>query len=112
MKYALKTMRSKTLPTLKNEFLFEIASERVSGTELIRFELEHEPEGEAMDKLAFAIARFMRSLKLKGLIQLYATHYSFFSSSTEAKYLVNKHPEFFKDRSNIENTRYFIYVKP
>ena len=112
MKYALKILKSKTLPTLKNEYLFEIASERFSGTELIRFELETEPTGEAMEKLAFNIARFMRSLKLKGLIKLFATHHSFFSSTTEAKYLVNKHPAFFSDMKNIENSRYFIYVKP
>lgn len=112
MKYTKKILRSKTLQTIKNEFLFEIASERFSGTELIRFELENAPEGGAMEKLSLAITRFMRSLKLKGLVQVYATQGSFKINNTEAKYLINKFPEVFSEEGSTESEGYFIYVKP
>ena len=109
MNYKELYVRSETAPSLKNELLFEIVSEKVSGTELIRFIITNKGDDALFSRNVSTFTKILKSFKTKGLIQFFATHDSFLQNGTEAKYLRNKYPSLTEDLST-ENS-FFAYVK-
>ncbi len=86
------TLTSEKGAELDTEIRFLVATERASGTELIRFDIR-DGEGSALAvRLAVKILRRMRS---EGAIQVYATRESFLSGDTEASYILNKYYDSF-----------------
>jgi len=110
-KYRELFVKSETAPSIKNELLFEIASERVSGSELIRFIIYNNGDDLSFSKRINAINKNLRSFKSRGLIQFFANAESFEKNTTEAKYLINKYPALFENIPKTEDNSFFIYVK-
>ncbi len=110
MKYKNYRLTSETGSSVSTELMFEIASARVSGIELIRFELPKNDEKRA-GKLRAAVLRILRMMKGRGQIQFFATEDAFSSSTTEAQFLLNKYPELTEEFSAVDAEAHRIYVK-
>lgn len=104
-------LKSETSAALKSEMLFEIASERVSGTEIIRFNIYNRGNDSVFLRLTTAAKKHVRSFKSRGFIQFFATGESFLSNETEAKFLLNKYPELFKENALESEKGFFLYIK-
>ena len=111
MKYKEIFVRSETLAQLKNELLFEIASQRASGVELIRFNVYNKGDATLFLKIINWTKKQMRSFKNRGIIQFFATAESFLGNDTESKYLINKYPELFESIPQGEENSFFVYIK-
>ncbi len=110
MKYTEITLKSENNASLINEILFETASARASGTEVVRFNLYSE-DGAALEKFSLHIKKNLRKIKQRGIIQFFATASSFSGNSTEAKFLQNKYPELFRELPSEEESLFFFYLK-
>ena len=108
MKYSEIKITSKTQSDLKTETLFNIASERASGNELLLFRID---DSDIATKMFAALIRILKSLKSSGGILLYADSTSFESSSREAEYLINKYPEFFSEESSNYTDKLCVLVR-
>ena len=96
---------------LETALMFNIATERVNGTELIAFNLVM-PQDEKNEKKLINVAhRLLKKMKAERKIQFYATEQSFESNTTEAQFLYNKYPEIFENRETAESGCAVIYVK-
>lgn len=93
---------------LRTELLFNIASERASGVQLLRLQIDTE---ENRDKMFSCLMRMLRSLKSSGAVQLYANGVSFESGSREAEYLINKYSDIIGDGENISIPQFCAYVR-
>ena len=110
MKYTEYVFLDSIIDNIKTEALFEIATERARGTELIRFTLNSK-DAESRVRLKNAMIRFMKSLKTKGTIQFYAFAEAFSENSTEAMFLKNKYPDIFKDTPCDGEGAFFVFVR-
>lgn len=110
MKYTEYIFQNQSLDDLKTEALFEIATERAKGSELIKFMLT-EPDESALLKQKNGMKRFMKSLKEKGILQFYAFSEAFDENSTEAMFLRNKYPEIFSEAPAEESGGFFVFVR-
>lgn len=90
------------------EMLFEIASARADGAELLRVDLDSRDENST--KLMQFLIRKLKAMKQKGQVQFFASADSFEKSSTEAVFLLNKYPTHFEGISTDKSENY-IYVK-
>ena len=93
---------------IKTEIMFTVATERASGTELIRFNLPPYEDEQTEKRLNSSILRILRAMKERGAIQFFANPENFENSGMESRFLLNKYPEVF------ENTNLgvrFIFVK-
>ncbi|MBO5908680.1 MAG: hypothetical protein J6Q67_02725 [Clostridia bacterium] len=104
-------IKSTTSSSLRNELLFEIASQRVGGAELIRFIIINKGDLAAYNRIAREAQKYLRSFKTKGLIQFFATAESFVNNKTESQYLINKYPHLFENIPTTDEGGFFIYVK-
>lgn len=111
MKYKEIELKSETAASLKSEMLFEIASERVSGTEVIRFIIYNKGDAQVYNRLVTAAAKQLRAFKRRGIIQFLADYGSFEKNATEAEFLFNKYPEIFTAPPTETDGRFFVYVK-
>jgi len=113
MKYIEIILKSETVNniSLETELMFDLATERVGGTELVRFTLNKQGD-EKLDRRNFStVLRLLRKMKSEKKIQFFATEQSFAESSTEAAFLLNKYPEQFENREKSSEFNEYIYVK-
>ena len=110
MKYTEYVFQNQSLNDLKTEALFEIATERAKGSELIKFMLTSSDEV-ALLKQKNGMMRFMKTLKDKGIVQFYAFSEAFDENSTEAMFLSNKYPEVFSKVPTEESGGFFVFVR-
>ena len=88
MNLKMHNLRSKTRVRIENEVLFEVASARSLGIELLRLDIS-DAEGE---RFRGYVEKNLRSLKRNGRIQLFILASALSGDSTEAEYLKNKYP--------------------
>ena len=93
---------------LKTEIMFFVASARSRGAELFRIKIKPLFDEDREARRQDSVARILRTLKQRGVIQLFVHSSKFDSSSTEIEYLKNKYPNITK----IENDGFFFLVKP
>ncbi len=101
-------LKSESQGDLRTELLFNIASERASGVQLLRFFVNFEDNSQ---KIYSSVMRILRSLKSRGAIQLYACREDFENNTREAEYLINKYSEILGDEDDISVPEYSIYVR-
>ena len=110
MKYKAITLECRDELRLRTEIMFNIASERVSGTKLIRFNI-FPKEGEKNGRAALVRAqRILTEMKGRGAIQFFATRLSFEKQSREAMFLLNKFSEHVNENEVLSESGTFIYV--
>ncbi len=111
MRYSTVDLQVKKNDGVAPEIMFLIASERVSGTELLCFNLPQDDDEAVERRLAMQAIRTLKEMKGRGAIQLYATRDSFVALTTEAQYLINKYPELFEDVDYGQMSDRALYVK-
>ena len=111
MKYSVIVTTATSSHTLETEIMFNLASERVNGTELIRFDIKKVEDEKSNKKNIQSAMRLFRKLKFERKIQFYANDVSFSNNSTEAAFLYNKYPELFVNREVSNFEKEVIYVK-
>lgn len=102
--YSLSSDRYTDIDT---EIRFAVATARVEGAELLKFEIKRE---EDILKSFNAAVRIFKKMKSMGLIQFFATPSSFSNSDAEAEFLRNKYPDYLSV-SEVSDKEAFIYVK-
>ncbi len=92
---------------LDTEIRFAIATARVEGAELLRFDIKRE---EDILKSYNAAIRILKKMKIGGQIQFIATPSSFSNSDAEAEFLRNKYPKYLS-MGTISDKEAYIYIK-
>ena len=110
MSYKCIQLRGTDTSAIKTEIMYEIASARVGGTELLRVSVRCEDESRRA-KAVSALRKILKGMKQSGGIQFFANEASFEQRSMEAEFLLNKYP-FLSDRETADSTvEDFIYIK-
>ena len=110
MSYKCIQLRGTDASEIKTEIMYEIASARVGGTELLRVNVCCD-DAARCNKATGALHRILRAMKSKGQIQFFATDSSFEQLSMEAEYLLNKYP-FLHDREESQGgAQDFTYIR-
>jgi hypothetical protein len=102
--YSLSSDRYADIDT---EIRFAVATARVEGAELLRFEIKRE---EDILKSFNSAVRIFKKMKSMGQIQFLATPSSFSNSDAEAEFLRNKYPEYLS-AAEVSDKEAYIYVK-
>ena len=112
MIYKEITLASIERTSIDTELMYEIATARADGVELLRIFISSDPTDErrAPHKISANLIRRLKILKESGLIQLYADKRDFSVMSTQAHFLINKYPQLFDVMPSDEGNEYF-YVK-
>ena len=113
MKYKVIELRGKEARDLTTEAMFEIASAKADGLELIRFNIHLLTDGaeNLAKKNLKPVIKTLKNMKSTGQIQFFATPESFKTSSTEAVFLINKYPTLFANIDDESETDTYIYIK-
>lgn len=111
MNYKELELQGRTPSALTTEIMYEIASARVAGVSLLRFNISRGEDEKLFKRLTSAQKRTLRSMKERGSIQFFALPDNFASFATEAKFLVNKFPELFESLPEQGEDSTFAYVK-
>ena len=105
------TLRADYPEDILTEILYEIASARADGAELLRINI---PSGDSfslpLKRRHSVLTRIFKNMKNSKRIQFFATNESFAGQNTEAVFLQNKYPEHFLNAGVDEETT-FIYIK-
>lgn len=110
MIYKAITLECRDELHLRTEIMFNIASERVAGTKLVRFDI-YPGEGEKNGKAALLRAmRILKEMKGRGAIQFVATKESFEKQSREAMFLLNKFQQYVNEENILSELGAFVYV--
>ncbi len=102
--YELVGKNSKLLNT---EILFHITSAKVLGKTLLRLGVKEVFDGTREERRVKSITDILKSLKRRGLIQLFVFSSELKNSSTETEYLENVYPEI----KNINTDERFFIIK-
>ena len=90
------TLRADLSEQIATEILFELASARVDGIEVLCINIfNEEKEYSLPEKHQSTVVKTLKKLKENGKIQLFATGDSFKLQKTEAFFLQNKYPDLF-----------------
>ena len=113
MKYKVIELRGKEAQDLVTEVMFEIASAKVDGLDLIRLNIHLliDEAGNISKKNLKSVIKTLKNMKSTGQIQFFATPESFKTSSTEAVFLINKYPALFVNMEDASETDTYIYTK-
>ena len=113
MNYVEIDIKSIDFSSLETEIMYEIATAKVDGAELLRLNLPLSRVEESelpIKKYLQRASKILKELKQKGKIQFLATSHEFKYSLTEAVFLINKYPELFISQDSAEDESY-IYIK-
>ena len=104
------TLRANLPDDINTEILYEIASARADGAELVRVNI-HNSESFVLpfNKRFSSLVRTLKNIKATGRIQFYATKDGFKTHNTEAVFLQNKYPQLLEISLKEEDN--FIYIK-
>ena len=106
-------LKSSTKEGLETEIKYEIATAKVDGVELVKFDIElHDAENYHVEstKLKSSLIRTLKNMKADGRIQFFATDENFAKQTTEAVFLINKYPAYF-ERIESGSSKKSIYIK-
>ena len=106
-------LRSVTPDGAVTEIMYEIATCRADGVELIRFNISLSNSFDNMEvrKILPNVIRTLKNMKQKRSIQFIATPESFENKSTESRFLSNKYPHLFESIPVVKEDESFIFVK-
>ena len=112
MNYKEFTLRAELPEQISTEILFEIASARADGIELLCINIFNEDKEYTLPKKQQGtVIKLLKNLKGEGRIQLFATSNSFNEHKTEAYFLQNKYPEIFNSSSTDFLDESKVYIK-
>lgn len=111
MNYKILELRSKAPDALATEIMYEVATARVAGAQLLRMNIAKGEDDKLNRRLASAVKRTLKAMKEQGRIQFYALPDNFRIFATEAKFLVNKFPDVFEQMPEETEEVTFAYVK-
>ena len=113
MSYKIIELKGRNTQTSYTELLFEIASAKAGGIKLIRFNIKaavNEAEAKDVKKMISSLIKTLKQMKSKGQIQLFATPTSFEKTTTEAVFILNKHPYVISEIKPDESLEFFFYI--
>ena len=87
-----ETVTGKTLKELTTEIMFFVASSKALKNEIFVLDIKPTPSEESNLRRAELVARVLKDLKRRGMIQFFAASSDFDSTLTEIEYLKNKYP--------------------
>ena len=108
MIYKVINLKNTEVGQIKTEIMFELATERASGTELVRLNLPKPLDMQSEKRINLAVRRLLRSMKERGAIQFFANPDNFESAGMESRFLLNKYTCVFE---NEELSDGFVFVK-
>lgn len=111
MSYIEINLRSDTPLSVSTEVMYEIASARVGGKSLVRFNLMLSGEEKNAKRLLSSLKRTLKNMKGQGTIQFYALPDNFTEMRTEANFLINKFPSLFEQMPKESEDVFFAYAK-
>lgn len=111
MSYKEINLQNYSAKEIKTEIMFEVVSERVSGTELLKINIRKADDERTYLRAVATVHRMLKQMKQRGAIQFFATPKSFSENSTEAKYLLNKYPEMLSNPQDESEAETFVYVR-
>jgi len=111
MVYKRIELKNRTVVNMATEIMFEIASGRAEGVELIRFDIVRAEGEREFEKLLSGIMRVLKNMKAKRQIQFFAGAEHFSRGSTETEYLYNKYPDCLEGITEGGESFSFVYVK-
>ncbi len=97
--------------TVETEIIFELASARADGVELLRFDVAKLEDDKAYNKLMRSIKKILRVLKERSMVQFFAMPDNFINSGTESKFLINKYPDVFEEMLTDGDDGMYFYLK-
>lgn len=113
MKYREIEVRATSREGISTELMYEIATCRADGSELIKFifRKSNEQESDLTRRNVASAIKLFKLMKQKGQVQFIATSSSFDNSETEAVFLLNKYPDIFENAPKESEGEVFIFVK-
>lgn len=111
MKYINLTLKSKTVVNAATEIMFEVASRRTDGVELLRYDVFRNEDERGFEKLTAGIVRILKNMKSRGSIQFFAASENFKRGGMESQFLINKYPELFVENPEDNENSTFFYIK-
>ena len=109
--YRELTLLSDSVPKVATEIMFEVATARADGTELVRFNILPREDDRLAQRLAREAQRVLKGMKGRGAIQFFATPASIESVSTEYEFIMNKYSEIIEDVGASVDGGSYVYVK-
>ncbi len=111
MIYKEISLNSELKDSIDTEIMYEIASARADGVELIKLNISNESSdlSNASKNLSTVIRR-LKAMKQGGQIQFYAGKTDFTVMSTPAHFLLNKYPEYIWKTGREDDCEY-LYIK-
>lgn len=111
MMYEQFELRSRVPAEAQTEILFEVASRRVGGAELLRIDITKSDDDKADARLLKTVLKVLKGMKTQKHIQFFAFPENFELSGTESRFLTNKYPELFDAMPKALDLLSFVYVK-
>lgn len=93
---------------ITTEIMFFITSAKTLGYDIIKLNVKSIESKELNEKRKTVSDKILKSLKKKGMIQLYISASDFESTSTEYVYLVNKYPDLKLSLQSDEKTSFIL----
>ena len=111
MLYKQIVLKGKTPIEAETEIMFEVASGRADGIELLRFDATSSDDEREYTRLVRGIIRILRGMKEHSMIQFFAFPDNFRRSGTESKFLINKYPSLFEALPEEKEGCMYFYIK-
>ena len=111
MIYEQFELRGRLPSEIETEILFEIASRRAGGAELLRIDIAGSDDEKADFRLVRAVLGLLKNMKMRSSIQFFAFPDNFESMQTEARFLINKYPELFEQSPELGDHVSYVYIK-
>ncbi len=113
MSYKEINLRATTAESACTEIMYEVATLRADGVQLIRLNINIDGNSDDIDgkKLFSAVVKLLRDMKWGRRIQFFATRDSFKLGKTEAVFLQNKYPDIFDGLTSHNEGSEYVYIK-
>lgn len=111
MLYEQFELRGRAPSDAETEILFEVASRRAGGAELLRIDIARSDDGKADARLMRTVVRVLKGMKARLLIQFFAFPENFETMGMESRFLINKYPGLFEAKPEILDYLSFVYIK-
>ena len=108
--YKETDLLNETFAGIETEILFQVASERASGVQLLKLNIEKGSDDKRYLRRLSGAVRALKKMKARDAIQFFATPESFEASTQEAQFLINKYPHVFDEVPSLSDYG-FLYIK-
>lgn len=100
----------KNADQITTEIMFFVTSAKTLNYDLITLSLKSIENKELDEKRKSLADKILKSVKKKGIIQLYISCLDFESTSTEAVYLKNKYPDLILSPTNANENSFILKI--